>query len=160
MRYLPIFLIFFLILFCNANLLAQCNGTLGDPIKNETFGSGTSTFASPLPNDVTNYTYFAGSPDDGQYTIAKTISGLNGGWIPSIVNHTPNDPNGYMMVVNASNSPGIFYQTTITDLCPNTTYEFSAWVINILKNTGIKPSVRFSIENNGIEIGSGQKVGE
>lgn len=151
MRYLHLILIFFLALFC-FRAQAQCNGTLGDPIKNETFGSGTGTFGSAQPNGVTNYTYVAGSPNDGQYTIAKTISGLNSGWIPQIVNHTPNDPNGYMMVVNASNSPGIFYQTTITDLCPNTTYEFSAWIINILRNTGIKPNVRFAIENNGVEI--------
>jgi hypothetical protein len=78
MRYLPIFLILFFILFYGNRVLAQCNGTLGDPIKNETFGSGTSTFGSPLPNGVTNYTYITGSPEDGQYTIAKTISGLNG----------------------------------------------------------------------------------
>jgi gliding motility-associated-like protein len=57
-----------------------------------------------------------------------------------------------MMVVNASSSPGIFYQATITDLCPNTTYEFSAWIINILRNLGIKPNVKFTIENNGVEI--------
>lgn len=151
MRYLHLFLIPFIALFC-CRVQAQCNGTLGDPIKNETFGSGTSTFGSSLSNGITNYTYVSGTPEDGQYTIAKTISGLNVGWIPSIVNHTPNDPNGYMMVVNASNNPGIFYQTTITDLCPNTTYEFSAWIINILKNTGRKPNVRFAIENNGVEI--------
>jgi gliding motility-associated-like protein len=152
MRYLPPFLILFLILFCGDRILAQCNGTLGDPIKNETFGSGTSTFGSSLPNGVTNYTYVTGTPEDGQYTIAKTISGLNRGWIQEVINQTPNDPNGYMMVVNASNSPGIFYQATITDLCPNTTYEFSAWIINILKNPGIKPNVKFTIENNGIDI--------
>jgi gliding motility-associated-like protein len=152
MRYLPIFLILFLFFFYGDCVLAQCNGTLGDPIKNETFGSGTSTFGPALPNGVTNYTYVTGTPEDGQYTIAKTISGLNGGWIPSIINHTPNDPNGYMMVVNASNSPGVFYQATITDLCPNTTYEFSAWIINILRNPGIKPNVKFTIENNGVNI--------
>ena len=152
MRYPPIFLILFFILCCGDHLLAQCNGTLGDPIKNETFGSGINTFGSSLSNGVTNYTYATRSPNDGQYTITKTISGLNVGWIQDIINHTPNDLNGYMMVVNASNSPGIFYQATITDLCPNTTYEFSAWIINILKNTGIKPNVRFTIENDGVEI--------
>jgi gliding motility-associated-like protein len=152
MRYLPIFLVLFLILFFGDRIWAQCKGTLGDPIKNETFGSGTSTFGSSLPNGVTYYTYVTGSPEDGQYTIAKTISGLNGGWYQSIVNHTPNDPNGYMMVVNASIDLGIFYQTTITDLCPGTTYEFSAWIINILKNTGLQPNVKFTIENNGVEI--------
>jgi len=74
--------------------------------------------------------------------------------VQNIVNHTPNDPNGYMMVVNASNSPGIFYQSTVTGLCPGTTYEFSAWIINILRNTGIKPRVKFTIENNGVIIGT------
>lgn len=151
MRYLLIFSVIFLNSL-NNKILAQCNGTLGDPIKNENFGSGTSTFGPSLSNGITNYTYVSGTPEDGQYTIAKTISGLNGGWIQEIANHTPNDPNGYMMVVNASNSPGIFYQTNITGLCPNTTYEFSAWIINILRNAGIKPNVRFTIENDGIEI--------
>jgi pimeloyl-ACP methyl ester carboxylesterase len=35
------------------------------------------------------------------------------------------------------NAKGVFYQKTITGLCPNTTYEFAAWVINILRVTGI-----------------------
>ncbi|WP_439460794.1 gliding motility-associated C-terminal domain-containing protein [Pedobacter sp. GSP4] len=131
---------------------AQCNGTLGDPIKNETFGSGTNNFGAALSTSVTDYVYVNRSTNDGEYTITKTIAGLNPGWIQNIVNHTPNDPNGYMMVVNASNSPGIFYQTTVTDLCPNTTYEFSAWIINVLRNAGIKPNVRFVIENDGVEI--------
>jgi len=151
MRFPHLLFILFLMLFCS-RVQAQCNGTLGDPIKNETFGSGTNTYGSPLSNGITNYTYSGGSPNDGQYTITKSISGLNGGWIQNIVNHTPGDPNGYMMVVNASNSPGIFYQTIVTGLCPNTTYEFAAWIINILKNPGIKPNVKFTIENDGVEI--------
>lgn len=152
MRYLIFSLIISLNLFYNCRLAAQCNGTLGDPIKNEKFGSGNNNFGPALINGVTNYNYVTVSPQDGQYTIAKTTSGLNQGWIQNIVNHTPNDPNGYMMIVNASNNPGIFYQTTVEDLCPNTTYEFSAWVVNILKNPGIKPNVKFTIENNGVEL--------
>jgi len=46
---------------------------LGDPIVNVDFGSGASTFGPPLNNGITNY--IAGSPNDGSYTFAKTISG-------------------------------------------------------------------------------------
>jgi len=152
MRYLVFSLIISVNLFYNGRLAAQCSGTLGDPIKNEKFGSGTGIFGPSLANGITNYSYVTASPNDGQYTIAKTTSGLNQGWIQNIVNHTPNDPNGYMMIVNASNSPGIFYQTIVQDLCPNTTYEFSAWIINILRNPGIKPNVKFTIENDGVEL--------
>ncbi|WP_316796483.1 gliding motility-associated C-terminal domain-containing protein [Pedobacter agri] len=153
MRYPKLFLIL-LFIFSNYKIFAQCSGALGDPIVNVDFGSGANTFGPPLTSGITNYNYIAGSPNDGAYTIAKTISGLNPGWIQNIVNHTPNDANGYMMVVNASNSPGIFYQSTVSGLCPGTTYEFAAWIINILRNTGIKPKVKFTIENNGSVIGS------
>ncbi|WP_293306377.1 gliding motility-associated C-terminal domain-containing protein [Pedobacter sp. UBA5917] len=151
MRYLHLILILFLVLFC-FRAEAQCNGTLGDPIKNETFGSGSSTFGAPLPGGITNYIYTNRSTTDGEYTITKTTAGLNPGWLQNIVNHTPNDPNGYMMVVNASGDLGVFYQTIVTDLCPNTTYEFSAWIINILRDRGIRPNVKFSIQNNGVDI--------
>lgn len=126
-----------------------CSGTLGDPIAaaGTDFGRGNSTNGNELGAAVTTYTFVNGTPNDGQYTIIKTTNGLNPGWHQGIVNHTPNDPNGYMMVVNANFSQGTFYQNTVNDLCPNTTYEFSAWIINILNRSGIKPNVKFIIEN-------------
>jgi len=152
MRY-PCIVLVFMMLLCASNVLfGQCSGTLGDPIIKKDFGSGTTTFGPALTSGETNYGFIAGSPDDGQYAIVKTTSGLNSGWIQDIVNHTPNDPNGYMMLVNADDVPGIFYQSAVNGLCPNTTYEFSAWIINVLRNPGIKPKVKFSIENNGVNI--------
>ncbi|RZJ75724.1 MAG: T9SS type B sorting domain-containing protein, partial [Flavobacterium sp.] len=127
-----------------------CNGTLGDAVINIDFGRGTATFAPPISE--TDYRYIAGNPEDGWYTIVKTSAGLNSGWHQNVTNRTPNDPNGYFMLVNADFTKGVFYQTTINNLCPNTTYEFAAWVINILRNPGIKPNIRFTIENNGIII--------
>ncbi len=57
-----------------------------------------------------------------------------------------------MMVVNASFVRGDFYVDTVHGLCSNTTYEFAAWLLNILLTTacggnGIKPDITFSIEN-------------
>lgn len=123
---------------------------MGTPIKNITFGAGSAQYGLPIPE--TNYIYVAGNPEDGRYTLVKSTSGLNPGWHQNITNHTPGDPNGYMMVVNADLNKGIFYQSTVSDLCPNTTYEFAAWVINILRNPGIRPNIKFTIQNNGQTI--------
>jgi hypothetical protein len=55
--------------------------------------------------------------------------------------------NGAFMLVNASYNPSDFFVTTVTDLCPNTTYEFAAWIMNVLvPRNGIKPNITFSIE--------------
>ncbi|TKC08774.1 gliding motility-associated C-terminal domain-containing protein [Pedobacter frigoris] len=126
-----------------------CTGSLGDPVINIDFGRG-SAFFGPGVGSNTSYNYntssASGNPHDGDYSIAKTTAGMNSGWY-TVQNHTPNDPDGYMMVVNASETPGMFYESTVAiDLCPNTTYEFAAWIVNILRNTnGKKPNITFSI---------------
>ena len=138
-----------------------CTGTLGDPITEAgtDFGRGNTTFGTAIP-DKTNYKYVAGTPGDGFYTLAKTTAGMNTGWHQNITNHTPTDPNGYMMVVNADYTEGIFYRGTVTDLCPNTTYEFASFIINILNKSGIKPNIKFTIENDGVEIAGGFSTGD
>lgn len=143
-----IFLSLLLILTLN-NLLGQqvCTGALGDPVINIDFGSGNSNFSSPLGGNNTNYNFISGTPGDGAYTITKNTNGMRPGW-HQISNHTVGDTNGYMMVVNASNTPGIFYQAPIPNLCPGTTYEFAAWIINLLNYSGIKPNITFSIETS------------
>ncbi|MBC6109880.1 gliding motility-associated C-terminal domain-containing protein [Pedobacter fastidiosus] len=153
MRCLIRILLLIILISFNQQLYAQvCTGTLGDPVMGAgtDFGNGTSTFGNAIPAN-TNYTYIAGTPDDGQYTIVKSTAGLNQGWLQDITNHT-GDANGYMMVVNANFNKGIFYQSTVNNLCPNTTYEFASYIINILRGTGIKPNVKFTIENNGVSI--------
>ena len=51
-----------------------------------------------------------------------------------------------MMLVNASYQQGVFYTQTITGLCPGTTYEFAAWIQNILNYVANKPNVTFRVE--------------
>ncbi|WP_231465562.1 gliding motility-associated C-terminal domain-containing protein [Pedobacter sp. Leaf132] len=148
--------IFLFLTLIYSNIFAQevCKGALGDPVININFGSGSTQFAPPLSTANTNYNYLAGTPNDGQYTIAKSTNGMYNstrGW-HQIPNHTPNDPNGYMMIVNASNNPGIFYQAVIPNLCPNTTYEFSAWIINVLNYVENKPNITFTIETTSGNI--------
>lgn len=130
-----------------------CNGSLGDPVIDEDFGLGTNP-GPPLSGSVTNMTYINTScPNDGMYTIANSSGNcFNDAWHFLTQDHTGN-PNGYMMVVNASYQPSIFFtQTTQAgQLCPNTTYEFAAWITNLdLPSTcggaPILPNITFTIE--------------
>jgi len=120
-----------------------CTGSLGDPIVNIDFGSGPSVISQNIYSYLTNYKYIAGQVEDGQYSIKSSTAGDHaGGWWQT-GDHTGG---GYMMVVNASYAPGEFYRDTITGLCPGTTYEFAAWVLNLLKSDGIKPNITFTVQ--------------
>lgn len=123
----------------------SCNGSLGDPIVYYTFGSGTS-FGPPLAGGVTTLQYLANScPNDGQYTITNYTSNcFNNSW-HTVTDHT-GDQNGYFMLINASYAPSDFYVQQVDGLCSGTTYQFSAWVINVLNRSGIAPNITFSIE--------------
>ena len=134
------------LLFMVLSLPAQaqlCNGSLGDPVVDITFGSGGAS--SPyVPSG--SYTYTPSDcPDDGYYTITKATSGcFNDVWHTVLTDHTGN---GAFMLVNASYAPGDFFLTTVTNLCPNTTYEFAAWVMNVMKTLAtILPELVFTVE--------------
>lgn len=126
-----------------------CQGSLGDPVVNITFGAGTNP--GPPIGSLTNYTYLAADcPQDGSYTIENATKNCNGDTWHSVTDHT-GDKNGYMMVINASNKPGDFFVKTVGGLCPNTNYEFASWILNLTKQSAcggnpIKPNVTFSIE--------------
>jgi gliding motility-associated-like protein len=131
--------------------LGSCSGNFGDPIFTETFGTGTIT---PLQAGTTSYKFNNSTvPHNGSYNVASNIN-----WditYHDIIDHTPNDTNGRMLVVSADffPVPGEFYTITISGLCENTTYEFSSWVINIIPpfRCGGNPrpiNVKFEIWDN------------
>jgi gliding motility-associated-like protein len=126
--------------------LGFCSGNSGSPIFTEDFGSGL-TNGPALPAGTTAYNFVTGMPSDGNYTISSTTNFFNWHNVPD---HTPADANGKAFVVNASFTAGEFYQRPITGLCENTSYEFSAWLINLLPQSsceglGIPVNVRFQI---------------
>ncbi len=130
----------------------QCEGSLGDNIfVRGSFGSGMDNIPSQDPNIAPGYQYTrTGPPSDGLYTITNNTGAwenLYQTWI-RIGDNSP-DPNGYMMVVNADFSPGVFYSEVVSDLCENTLYEFSADIINVVGRTvpnHILPSVDFILD--------------
>ncbi|MGB7841806.1 MAG: T9SS type B sorting domain-containing protein [Salinimicrobium sp.] len=142
-------LLLILLLLFSAEAFAQlgfCDGSKGDPIFHEDFND-----PSPLSTAITNYEYSAQDPFDGQYTIADDMGDIIGGWHRSLPNTTLS--NGNALIVNADdNSSGRFYKTTISGLCQNSSYEFSAFLMNIYnpgtggcENGGIPINVKFQI---------------
>jgi hypothetical protein len=69
------------------------------------------------------------------------------------------DSAGYMLLVNNDYISSVVYRQTLTGLCPNTYYEFSAWVRNVCPNCGrdsagrstnrpgVLPNLSFSIDD-------------
>ncbi|GAA0741481.1 T9SS type B sorting domain-containing protein [Gaetbulibacter jejuensis] len=123
-----------IVLSVNQLINAQlCEGNLGDPVVSIDFGSGQGR-GDALGNSVTAFTYVAsGELDEGEYTIHNTTSGLKGNAWHVTTDHTGNT-NGYMMIINSAvlASEGVFYTKTVSGLCADTTYEFSAWLMNIM----------------------------
>jgi gliding motility-associated-like protein len=141
-------LLLYIILITALQAKAQvCTGGLGDPVVNITFGTGTTPDFNFTPPAAYTYTA-AACPNDGSYTITTSSSGcFSGSWHTVSSDHTGG---GAFMLVNASYTPGDFFKATVADLCPNTTYEFAAWIMNVLRNpSGIRPDLTFTIETPG-----------
>ncbi len=143
-----------LIMCCSVIVTAQlCSGNLGDNIfEDGDFGSGTDNILRENPNIAPGYTYSQGTPPpDGLYVITNNTgawSGLYSTWLS--IRDNSDDPNGYMMVVNASFTTGAFYEQTIEGLCENTLYVFSADIINLIQKgvtNHIRPNVSFLIDD-------------
>ncbi|WP_282018690.1 T9SS type B sorting domain-containing protein [Salegentibacter mishustinae] len=140
-------LLFFLLLLCNYSYaqLGFCEGSKGDPIFHEDFEAATE-----LPSGTTSYSYVNQDPQDGEYTVSNQIGNFITSWHSSLPPNTISNRNA--LIVNASFNSGRFYRTEISGLCENTTYEFSAFLMNVYdrssmvcENGGIPINVRFEI---------------
>ncbi|KUJ63375.1 hypothetical protein AR687_04310 [Flavobacteriaceae bacterium CRH] len=139
-------LLFLSLLFFGSQIQAQlCTGSLGDAVVKIDFGTGTASHGTALGTGITSYTWTtADFPNDGSYTIEKTTNTPGTWW--TTTDHTGG---GYMMVVNASlSTTDYFYKNTVTGLCPDTTYEFASWIMNLLRsNDTSPPNITFTIES-------------
>lgn len=145
------FFTFFACSFAHVN--AQlCTGSLGEPVVNITFGSGSDP-GPELPRGQTSYTYSTSQcPSQGAYSIVNlTFECYDNSWQAITTDNTPNDSLGYYMLVNSESIKATLYVFSVTDLCPNTTYEFSTWVKNALRPTAcdenaVEPDLKLTIE--------------
>jgi hypothetical protein len=117
------------------------------------FGAGNSrdpdlSFLSGYNNSSRD-----GCPNDGDYAfVSASYDCFGGNWHNVAQDHTPGDVNGKMMLVNAAYMPGTFYATKVSGLKGNTTYELSAWVVNVCRRTvgcrTVYPDIDFLLVNH------------
>ena len=131
-----------------------------------TFGSGTSQYSNKTPADIgfsTTYRQaFLPTTNDGQFSLINSIhNDFGGAWHTGALDHT-DDENGYMFLVNAEGTPGVFYDGSVDDLCVGERYEFSAFLTNIcIRPCPVLPNVKFEIHSaNGSEILASQSSGD
>lgn len=155
----PIITILLLLLFYESKA-QTCNGSVGDPIVNNTFGSGPSTIGPPLPSGTTTNLIFRDSvcPGDGEYAItSRTGLCYANTW------HTINDHpgNGYFMLVNASEQPSTFYVQQIDNLCAGTTFQFAVWIANLCNFTNsVRPNITLTIEDTNNKVLGSYSTGD
>ncbi|MDP4285519.1 MAG: T9SS type A sorting domain-containing protein [Bacteroidota bacterium] len=124
--------------------------------------SGCSSGGSFLPCSDYTYVYKSGGlGPEFTYTIIKNVGDANGGncikgdWRGK--DHTGDG--GYFMAVNGApnnTKSALFYQIKSIPVCIGTTYEFSAWVLNILPSSssaatpGSEPNISFKVNGSVI----------
>ena len=108
-------------------------------IVNNSSADGFTNPASPMPESPALHRVF------GLWDICGDHTGAT---IPASGNPpaAPGTRKGYFVMVNASYNTDIAYQETLSNLCPNTYYEFSAWFRNLCP--------RCSCDSNGRGSGS------
>lgn len=129
-----------------------CNGNKGVNIFTEGgFGAGSNNIFQFDPQVAPGYQYVFQPPvNDGQYCLTNSLipwAEINGwGWVR--IRDDSQNPEGYMLLVNASYDTGLFYQEIVTDLCENSLFEFTARIFNVVEanSNKIKPNVSFLID--------------
>ncbi|MEQ8240547.1 MAG: gliding motility-associated C-terminal domain-containing protein [Cyclobacteriaceae bacterium] len=144
----------FFLFFMSLGFILQaqvCDGNFGNNIfESGDFGTGPSQTLPFDPEIAPGYIYTTDlPPSDGYYTVTNYMgpSQVYGDWLA--IGDKSTDPKGYMMVVNASNEPGLFYEQTINGLCEDVLYEFSVDIINLIRSWStdrIFPDVSFLLD--------------
>lgn len=122
-------------------------------IANNTSADGTTDNTGPYSPTSNSHRVFNGFWDIiGDHTGATNTATGN----PPVA---PGTNGGYMLVVNAAFPTGEAFHQTISNVCPNTNYEFSAWIRNICKvcgidsnslsthTPGVLPNLSFAVNN-------------
>ncbi|MDH3299274.1 MAG: MSCRAMM family adhesin SdrC [Acidimicrobiia bacterium] len=120
----------------------------GDVDISTTRGSTPMRWNGPDPKRIGN----------GEYTITSNLTEDHGGWwFPTSQDHTPDDTEGRMMVVDVADRPQEIYRAAIGGLRPGQTYCVSGWLANANRHgDGRLPNVSFNIFDGSERIaGSG-----
>ena len=131
MKKILLYLLLFITAIQSKAQVANC--VFKKPVVTINFGTGdVSELNTQQPENYVRVSSFC--PTDGHYSYSSYTSDcFRQDWLTLAEDHTPGDEEGNMMLVNASPRTGVFLTTNINGLKANTTYEFSAWMMNVCK---------------------------
>ncbi len=118
-----------------------------------TFGSGSSKYSSKTPstfNFTTTTTHrqnFNSKIEDYQFGFVNAVPDYSGYWHKEAKDHTENDNDGYMYLVNIGAKDVSLFNFTVNNLCVGLQYEFFAYLANVDRKDKhlIKTDVRFEV---------------
>ena len=152
----------FILLVCAQTQLKaqQYDCTFKEPLLNIDFGTGENIPAINVSGLPKYEQVFSTCPIDGHYSfVSHTSDCFNGDWLTFNEDHTLNDKDGKMMLVNASETGGVFLKFTINEISANTTYQLAACLVNVCKPrvgcTPLPPNIIIRLITT-----SGKKVAE
>ena len=124
-----------------------------------TFGSGFDVYSNKTPSNFafrTSYQQAFGLKiEENMFDFVNVVPNQSSTWHVKALDHTINDQNGYMYLINAGQIGSEFFHYMINGLCLGLRYEFSAYVANLERkgytNNSVKPNVQFQIRNATIE---------
>lgn len=147
---------------CLCLVLSQATNAQGCILKDTLFNIdfGNANYRQEF-NFSTLYNYrrdFTTCPLDGFFSYAPHTSDcFNGDWIKLDEDHTPNDLEGRMMLVNASEVPSVFFNIKLAGFEDNTVYKFQRWMLNLCRPNGacfpLPANIRINFEDvNGTVV--------
>ncbi|HWB28656.1 MAG TPA: gliding motility-associated C-terminal domain-containing protein [Chitinophagaceae bacterium] len=140
-----------------------CAGSLGDTAISETFDKNS------LPPNYNSYKEVYDCPGPGEFVLTNFIFGCgNKTWPPTAGDHTrlvSHNAHSNEMLLNAAGKPGIIYQRTADGFCGDITYQFSAFVTNMMwpracGGQPVLPNLTFSVTDASGAINATYSTGD
>ncbi|MGK6353324.1 DUF7507 domain-containing protein [Parapedobacter sp. DT-150] len=94
----------------------------------------------------------------GGYSLVTNSKGYNNPYFHDGGDHTGND-RGFMVLVDAHASTGLYFDRAIDGLCAGTQFQFAVWIKDINAEGYIKPSVTFNIYNADLYVDENSSSG-
>ncbi len=146
--------------------LSSINDTTdGKPLFSITFRSNSGQFSNEKPSSfgfsTSHQQQFASPIDEGMFGFVNLVPekkmGILNIWLYGEKNkgwdHTENDINGYMYLVNVGANNSQIFRSTVNYLCIGLRYELSAYLANLIISSAtaffpaLKPNIRFEVRN-------------
>jgi hypothetical protein len=139
---------------CSGNEIAN-----GRPIFLITFGFGLSHYSKDTPanfNFTTSYRQnFESDINNGLFGFVNAVPNARNGWHSGALDHTENDTNGYMYLVNVDEINSTLFNFTANNLCIGLRYQLSVYLANADKKQSvsdlIEPNIRFEVRTATVE---------